>query len=341
MPEDEKAGASSTPEEINAASDAALAESDFSRYAAVENARDAGKAIPEAPPASSVKTPASEPGTDKSIQEKKPKTGEDRKAELHAEIQELLRQRAELQGKAPAPGENKPGETKPGEKKADPPPAAVTPPPAKPAAEAVKPATGEAPKEPNLDDFATYAEYQKADRKYVRELVQFEAEQVAKKAIAARDTERAAAESNAAAGKIWEAKVAAAKEEHADYAEVAFSKDTPITPAMDGFILDSEHGARILYELGKDGSAEGKRIAALLPFAAVRALIAIEAGLTVPAAKTAPVKRITTAAPAPATDLGSRNADPADPELAALTRGDTATYMRLANAREAKARRAA
>jgi hypothetical protein len=333
MPEDVNAAPSTA--DLDTAQDAALGASDYGRYAEVENAREQNKALPEAPPPSSDKKPAPEPGTDKSIQEKpKPKTGEDRKAELHAEIQELLRQRAELQGKTGTPGA-----------KAEPPlavtlPAAVTPPakaadPAKPA-EAAKP--GEAPTEPELDDFATYAEYQKADRKWVKDTIAFEARQ----AIASSNTERAAADAKAAASKVWQDKVAAAKEEHpADYAEVAFSKETPITPAMDGFILDSEHGARILYELGKDASAEGKRIAALPPYAAVRALIAIEAGLATAAAKTIPVKRTTTAAPAPATDLSSRNAEPADAIMAALARGDVGEYTRLSNARDLKARRAA
>jgi hypothetical protein len=336
MPEDVNPAAPSTAE-LDTAQDAALGASDYSRYAEVENARDQNKALPEAPPPSSVKPPAPEPGTDKSIQEKpKPKTGEDRKAELHAEIQELLRQRAELQGKTT--------ET-PGEKKADPPPAAVTPPATAKPAEAAKP--GEAPIEPNLDDknadgtdkFSTYPEYQKAERKWIRDTIAFEAKQ----AIASSNAEREAAAANKAAGDAWVQKRDAAHVEFPDWFEVINSSpgDNFITPVMHEFIRDSENGARVLYKLCENGGIEGKRVMGLAPMAAARALFAIENGLATPAAKTAPVKRITTAAPAPATDLRSTNAEPADAIQAALSRGDVGEYMRLSNVRDLKARRAA
>jgi hypothetical protein len=325
---DEQTGASSTPEELNAAQDAALASNDFAAYEQAENARDQNTALPEVPPASSENTPVPEPGTpDKAIQEKKPKTGEDRKVELRNEIAELLRQRAELQGK-----------TDTGDKAA-PPPATVTPP------AAAAPATDKtaAPKKPSLNDFATFAEYDAANDAYIADLVTFKASE----AIAAAETKRAAAEQQKTLSDAWQSKVAVAKEEHADFADVAFSKDTPITNVMDGFILKSEHGPRILYALGENGSAEGKRIAGLDPYDAVRALIEIEAALPGQKAAAAgsnrihlvpPVKKHT-AAPPPATDLGGHATEPADGAAAALAAGDFTRYEALENAREIKARR--
>jgi hypothetical protein len=69
-------------------------------------------------------------------------------------------------------------------------------------------------------------------------------------------------------------------------------------------------------------------------------LVAIESDILGTKKETAPVKRATTAAPAPATDLGGRHTDPGDPVMAALNRGDVGEYLRLANARDIRARRA-
>lgn len=322
MPADEQAGASSTPEDINAASDAALGARDYTRYAEIENARERGTPIPEAPapsPAPSDQTAAPESaaaGT--AIQEKKPKGAEERKTELAAEIQDLLRQRAELRAETAKPAD------KPGEKKTEPPPAQPI---------AVKPeAKAEGPKKPKLDDFPTFAEFDAANDAYIAELVTFKATEV----VTAREAEREAAAANKVKNDAWQTQITEAREDHADFAEVAFSKDTPITPVMDGFIRDSQVGPRILYELGKDASAEGKRIAALGPYEAVRALVAIENGVA-PAPKKGPppVKKLT-AAPAPATNLDGRDTENADPVMAALIAGDVPGYIAKANARDRK-----
>ncbi len=305
---------------LDLAQDKALAAGDVAAYNAIENAREqaekTGKATPEAPPPSSEIAAASETATT-TTQEKKPKTGEDRKAELHAEIQELLKKRAELQGKTEPPAEKKP---------ADPAPAAVEPP--KP------PAGPKAPVEPQLADFTTFAEYQAADRKYTRELVVFETQA----AIAADRATQATQAANKTIEESWTKRVREAEALHDDFAAVAFSPTTPITPAMDGFILKCPIGPQVLYRLGENASAEGKRIAALDPFDTVEALAEIRNELS--GKVTAPPARKHTAAPPPATDLGARNTDAADPVQAALNRGDVAAYMRLANARDAKARAA-
>jgi hypothetical protein len=334
---DENNGASSTPEELEAASSDALAANDFASYEQAENARE-GKAAPPQPtkpeaaaPSKDNADPAPDAATGKPVQEqRKPRTGEDRKAELAAEIADLLRQKAELQGKyVPAAAA--------GDKGDPPPPAKVEPPVEKRVA-----AQAGAPKKPFLSDkkadgsdvYASYGEFDDAKEAWLDEMIEFRAGQ----AIAARET----AQTQAAADKVisdrWDAQVEAGKKEHADFAEIAFSKATPITNAMDGFILDpsTEHGAEILYKLGENGSAEGKRIAALPAYAAVRALLAIENSLGKPEKRT-PVKTHSSA-PSPATDLGARNTEPADRVQAALVDGDYARYEREANARDLKAR---
>lgn len=322
MPADEQDGASSTLEEINAASDAALAAGDVARYTELENARETGTPLKvETPAASKEETekPAdSETATpDKSIQEKRPrKGGEERKVELGAEIQALLKTRAELEADI---------EVKRGEKKAAPPPAAETKVVEKPAA----------PVKPKLENFKTFAEFDAANDAYVLELVQFNV----KETVSAARAEEQQSAVEKTLREAWDVQVAEAREEHADYVEVAFSKTTPITRTMDGFILKAgNNGARILYKLGENDSAEGKRIAALDPYDQVEALGEIKRSLTTPEKKTAPVKKHT-AAPPPATNLGSRETEHADPEQAALNRGDYATYTKLANARELKAAR--
>jgi hypothetical protein len=314
---DEQTGAPSTPEVLDAAQDAALASNDFERYAETENARDKNLALPEAPPPSKVtsdKTPAPEPGTEKEIQEtRKPKTGEDRKLELAAEIKELLKQRAELKGV----------------KVADPPaaePVKVAPVVPVKAAEA---APG-APAKPSIADFQTVGEFEDAKDKYVDDLVAFRLVESEQKREAAAAEKISTERSNT--------RIAAAKEEFADFAEVAFSPTTPISGVMLGFLKESEQEFRLLYKLGEDDGAEAKRIHALPAYAQVRELIKIEDALPSRSKKEAiapPVKKHT-AAPAPATSLGSNTVD-ADDSGASMASGDFAAYAAKENAKEKKA----
>jgi|ERR1035441_7311549 ATP-dependent 26S proteasome regulatory subunit len=93
-----------------------------------------------------------------------------------------------------------------------------------------------------------------------------------------REHERVKAKTDAANKRIeesWHERVETAKSRHADFAEVAFTKDLPISPVMDGFILDSDIGPEILYYLAQHLD-DGKAIAAMLPYKAARALVLIE-----------------------------------------------------------------
>jgi hypothetical protein len=321
MPVDEQATDSSTV--LDEAQDQSLAEKDFERYKAVEDARERAiktGANPEVPPASKTSDPAaaSDPAN-KNAQERKPKTGEDRKAELAAEIKELLKQRAELQGKTEAPGV----------KVAEPPPADKPPVIEKPEAK------GKAPVKPELPAFATWAEYDAARDVYVDELVAFRA----KEALAADKAEQKVADVNRALEAGVQKSIAEGRKKYADFDEVALNARTPISKAMDGFILDSDLREEVLYRLGENESAEAKRIFALPVYKQVRALVEIEREFAAAPEKkpTAPVKKHTEAPP-PATELGGRASEPSDPVANALARGDFAAYQRLANARDAKAK---
>lgn len=327
---DENNAASSTAAEVTDKTVAAIEAQDFAAYQAEENARELaarnGTATKEEPPPSTEPSDQTVPVTETgkpATQEKKPKTGEERKAELKAEIDELLRKRAELQGKIP--------ETKPGEKKAADPPAAETGKTAKKA---------EAPVEPKLDDFATYAEYQAADRKYIRELVKFEAEQV----VQDHQVSASVQAQNKVIEDALEARKAEAREMFADFDEVALDPGTPISKAMDGWILKNikaagAFGMHVLYRLGENRGAEAKRIHALDAYDQVEELNKLRDSFKTPPAKTNTAGKAHTSAPPPATEVNGRTSTSSDPVMAALKSGDVEAYMREANAREAKARR--
>lgn len=255
------------------------------------------------------------------------KTAEGRKAELTAEIQDLLRKRAELRAEV---------DGKPGDK-------AAPPPEKKPSAEA--------PKEPKVEDFDTYEAYIKALAKFEADQLFAERQQQQQKAT----SDAKVAEQNKAIEASWKQRVNEAIAQHADFADVAFGQAIPINDTTDGFILDSPQGALILYKLGSDLELAGK-IAAMTPYQTVRELVKLEAELSGSAAAaaktgdggsastaadkggaagTAPKKKTTTAPP-PATDLRATNTSAEDEADAAIAAGDFARYKRIMDARDTK-----
>lgn len=87
------------------------------------------------------------------------------------------------------------------------------------------------------------------------------------------------------------AKAAAAK--YADFADVAFSDEVPVSDAMRAVILESEAGPDLAYWLGSNPQ-EAERIAQLPAIAAARELGRIEASLAAPA-QPKPQPRVTRA----------------------------------------------
>lgn len=229
-------------------------------------------------------------------------------------------------------------------------------------APAVKEAKVEKPVKPTFDDpdfgdkdGETFEQFQKRRRElradfetknaeYTEKLIQYSLAEDRK----ANEKARMEAETQAANKKIedaWQERVEAAKTTHADFADVAFSKEVPISAVMDGFVLDSEVGPEILYYLGKNVK-EAKAIAAMPPYKAARALVSIEISLSKtedsPKADATPAKPVVpiTKAAKPATDLKATNAAPVDELKAAIEAGDSEKFNAIQNARDVERRKA-
>lgn len=260
---------------------------------------DASGAVPKA----DEKAAASEPAKTQTQEHSK---GEERKARLAAEIQDLLRQRAELRREVQTSKEAK-----------------TTAPPAEKTSD-----------KPTPDKFTTYEEYVealadwKAEQKGVALINQFkqEQEQAAKKAQ--QD------EAFKQAQEHWKAQVEKAIEKHPDFVEVALAKESPIpeNSIPDGFLAKSEHGADILYHLSKNPD-EIKSILKLDPFDQVRALIKLEVSLSEAPAKTV------TSAPPPAKELGGRSTNASDPATEAVKAKNFRAYKEAMDRREHASRK--
>ena len=263
-------------------------------------------------PDASETRPASETG--KTKEAPKPKGAAERKQELAQEIQDLLRQRADLRQEVAA---GKTGETK------------TAPPAERP--EAVKTTKLEKPVAPKAADFDTWEKYEQALAEYPEKLTDYKLAMARAEQVEATEQAKVA-EANRVIEQGWKTKVAQFTIGHADFAEVGLSKELPINATMDGFILDSPIGPAILYHLGSDLN-EARRIAALGPYATARELTRIEDSLS---GKTQASTIKTTKAPRPPTELGGKNTAPEDDAAAALAAGDFTRYTRLMNARDKK-----
>lgn len=311
--EHDVAVAEPSPAEI-APSDAlaSLSDSQYSKW------RETGELPPaDSTPATEEAKPADPPPAKESSEAVKTEPEPDKQQEKHTpgaekRIKELLAKIKELEAKpAPAPREE-----------------AAAP---KPKAEKL-----EAPAEPDPSKYETWGEYQKAEREYYRDLARYESRQAveADRAQRAKEAETArVAETNKQIEESWKQRTAAVRKEHSDFDSVAFSADIPISAPMDQYILRSEHGARVLYHLGKNLEA-ARAIFQLDPIDAVRELVKIELSLQAPPA--APVKPKPTAAPKPVTELGGRNTVPEDEAEDAVAAGDFSRFQRVMNRRDLK-----
>lgn len=185
--------------------------------------------------------------------------------------------------------------------------------------------------EPRIDDkddkgqpkYATYEDYLSALRKYDREVSIKEWEQrqtqarqeEAEKVINAEQTKRAIA----------------ARAKYADFDQVAFSNEMTIPKGslIDQFVIDSQHGMDVLYQLGKDSHAEFDRIAKLPPLRAHRELIKLEEQFSRP-----PAPKKVTNAPPPPQEVGGRGTTSPDEVEQAVKEGDQEAYRAAANARD-------
>lgn len=214
-----------------------------------------------------------------------------------------------------------------------PPAEPAKPPASQPAAEAQS-----KEKEPQIDDlddkgqpkYKTLAEFMTASRKWDRDQVLKEVETRQTKA----QQEHKKKEHLRVINEGWGKKCEAGRTKHADFDTVALNPDLPIKEGSvpDAFVLDSEHGAEILYYLGQHPD-ELAALNKLNPLRQAKALFEIESKVS---AKPAPAKK-PSAAPAPPHEVnGNGNVPPEEAEQA-LADDDFTAYKNAEN-RKALAR---
>jgi hypothetical protein len=192
--------------------------------------------------------------------------------------------------------------------------------PAKPASEPAEPIEVPAPRIDDLTDngeprFKTIAEWQDAVRAFDREQILKEVE--SRQAKTQEEQRRARVDKTINDG--WKTRVAEAAKKYSDYDAVALNKDLKIPSGslLENFLLDSEHGAHVLYELGKN-PGELERISRIQnPQRQFRALLDIEAKFSAAPAAPAP-KKITAVTAIPHEIGGSGTVLPDESEQAAI-----------------------
>lgn len=153
--------------------------------------------------------------------------------------------------------------------------------------------------EPKMEDFKTVGEYAKA-------LAKYETAQAlkAERAERAKDTQKQAIEN---VQQQFAERVASTAKDIPDYHEVIEAADWEVPHHIQAYIVDSEQGARLGYELAKN-RAEFDRIAKLSPIRAFAELGKLEDKLTAkaPAPAAAPAPQVSRA-PAPITPLEGKS----------------------------------
>jgi hypothetical protein len=272
---------------------------------------DPAPAAPASPAASTDATPspASEPG--------KPSKGiKARSAEVQADIDQLqqqLRQRAALREQV-------------AREDAPPPPPRQAP----PRADARGAPEDDPPPDP--DDVEHYP-----DGIYDRQWMEDNARWHARAYVRELAQQHYAQETERAVNAQWATKVEAAKAKYPDFEERALlaatdiEKDSPI----DRWVLESPHGADVLYHL-QTTPGEVQRIAAMSIGQQHRELARLELRFDAPGSTPTPVST----APAPGRTLGGHQPAGGDAAERALASGDVEAYIREANARELAALKA-
>lgn len=174
------------------------------------------------------------------------------------------------------------------------------------------PAAEPPPEKPRVDSYQNYEEYVEA---------------VAEWKLAERDRGRAQAQAEARArdaeraqAAAWGERQEAARLAHADY-DAAVNQDLLISPAMQQAMLTSDAGAEVAYHLGKNPD-ECRRIAALDPMSAARAIGRLEAQLAaapLPSSPEPPKPKATSAAPPPLHPVAAASAARGTPNFEAMS----------------------
>lgn len=265
---------------------------------------------------------ASESDPDSKKAPKKGKTAEDRKAQLAAEIQELLEQRRKLREEVKQEPKSEPKQ----DAKQDPSPEAKT----------------ERPVKPKIDDFQTYEEYENARDAYFEDLADWKADQKLKgfreeQAKSAEEKQQQSAQQERL--EKWNKSIREAKQEWPDFEAVVH--DLKPTAEVMEFLEDSDYRAQILYRLGED-TDNADRIFGLSKAAQLREIVDLEREFLSGSKKTEPKKEPTPISKAPKPPVNLRGgSSPGDPELAAVSANDYVAFERAANAKEMARRRGA
>lgn len=303
---------------------------DVAAYMAEQNAREMGTEVPSPSPAESapaepdvqaastdaIPAPASEPG--------KPakSNAETRKAALAAEVQALLKQRAELRALLEAG--TKPA-TVPDVKPAAPSPAPVAEEFPTFDAWAEQPENAGKPYEAYADQRVAHVWEQKQ-----QELQRAQAIEAKKSAFKSRLD--AAVQSDPAFLATIDAEIVGLIP-----AEI-LPKGAPVHAdnVIAQEIFQSDHGPALMRHLS-DHPDVFQALRAADPFTIVRTIGRLEAQVMPSPAPVVHSPRVSNAPPPPTT-LGSKSLAPSDPVAAALAKGDVAAYMREQNARDVAAR---
>jgi hypothetical protein len=272
------------------------------------------------------KAESTAPATETGTKTQEPSRAERRKGELSAEIQGLLRKRAELRGEIEAADK-----TKPAEKTAAPAPAVVQ-----------QPTDGE-PVAPDPENWTgTWEALEKAKIQYLKDLSAWLTKQPERDRVAAA---KAADEANQQqVFETWKERRDAAIELNPEFADAndivgRFLTAKGVAP----LVIESEIGPEIVMHLYHLPKEEQERVAKLSPTALARELVRIEDRLAKadPAAEAAPAAtpqpKITSAVKKPATELSGKSAtNTVDDAEDALAKGDYERYARVMNARASK-----
>jgi hypothetical protein len=276
-------------------------------------------------PASAGQNPETAPASEAGKADTKPEprqrpTGEDRKAQLRAEIDDLLRQRAQLRQELAQRGAHR----------------------GNPPAPQAQPQGLLRPTRPKVADFEDYDAYETALDQYEESLADYKAAQriEAERASQQRQQQEQAIEQrNAQVKQAWETRVSETVNRRPDFTEVVAAAEIAlkpisdeVNPEMNNYILNSRIGPDLVYHLAQN-PAEVQRIAQLGPYDAMRELALIEHSLS--QALRAPLTKKITAAKPPPTELTGTNKAPEDEAAAAVASGNFRAYMDSMNAREA------
>lgn len=131
------------------------------------------------------------------------------------------------------------------------------------------------PIRPKSTDFSDWDKYEEALVKYETDRDEYHEKNLAYQ-LRQQETVKQKTNEQQQIADGWASQVAEARKTHADYDEVSFNEETPMSAPMMHAIVTSELGAEIAYELGKNPD-EAERIAQLGSVAAIREIGKIEA----------------------------------------------------------------